>query len=278
MPKKLYFITTEIIPFANISSLAEFSTKVPLFLQENGHDIRTVIPKYGYVSERKYILREVIRLREIPFVFKGADHVTSAKSAFIPKTRVQVYFLEDEFWFKPLTNLVYKSKNGRILADNNERFGYYSKAVLSTLPHLFWAPDIFICNGWQSALVPGLFKKHFDGINQFYKKIQTVLIIHELNEYVNISRKDLNDMEVPIHEALKGDSLNVYDVASFSADHIIIVDKKEDEISEKLLKSPGISANKEKLSVIKYKYSDDDLPDFIDVADQLDKIIKKVSS
>ena len=278
MPKKLYFITTEIIPFANVSSLAEFSTKVPLFLQENGHDIRTIIPKYGYVSERKYILREVIRLREIPFVFKGVDHVTSAKSAFIPKTRVQVYFLEDDFWFKPLTNLVYKSKNGRILADNSERYGYYSKAVLSTLPHLFWAPDIFICNGWQSALVPGLFKKHFDGINQFYKKIQTVLIIHELNDYVNISRKELNDMEVPIHESLKGDSLNVYDVASFSADHIIIVDKEEDEISGKLLKSPGIKANKEKLSVIKYKYSDDDLPDFIDVADQLDKIIKKVSS
>jgi len=174
--------------------------------------------------------------------------------------------------------LVYKSKNGRILADNNERYGYYSKAVLSTLPHLFWAPDIFICNGWQSALVPGLFKKHFDGINQFYKKIQTILIIHELDEYVNISRKDLNEMEVPIHDSLKGDSLNVYDVASFSADHIIIVDKKEDEISEKLSKSSGISANKEKLSVIKYKYSDDDLPDFIDVADQLDKIIKKVSS
>ena len=276
MPKKLYFITTEIMPFANVSSLAEFSTKVPLFLQENGHDIRTIIPKYGYVSERKYILREVIRLREIPFVFKGVDHVTSAKSAFIPKTRVQVYFLEDEFWFKPLTNLVYKSKNGRILADNNERYGYYSKAVLSTLPHLFWSPDIFICNGWQSALVPGLFKKHFDGINQFYKKIQTVLIIHELNEYVNISRKDLNDMEVPIHDSLKGDSLNVYDVASFSADHIIIVDKKEDKISEKLLKSSGISANKEKLSVI--KYSDDEEPDFIDIADQLDKVIKKVSS
>ena len=135
-----------------------------MFLQENGHDIRTIIPKYGYVSERKYILREVIRLREIPFSFKGIDHVTSAKSALIPKTRVQVYFLEDEFWFKPLTNLLYKSKNGRVLADNAERYGYYSKAVLSTLPHLFWSPDIFICNGWQSAMIPGLFKKFFEGI------------------------------------------------------------------------------------------------------------------
>ena len=276
MPKKLYFITTEIIPFANVTSLADFSTKIPLFLQEYGHDIRTIIPKYGYVSERKYILREVIRLREIPFVFKGDEHVTSAKSAFIPKTRVQVYFLEDEYWFKPLTNLVYKSKNGRVLADNAERYGYYSKAVLSTLPHLFWAPDIFICNGWQSALIPGLFKKHFEGINQFYKKIQTVLIIHELNDYSNISRKELEDMEVPIHKSLEGDSLNVYDVASFSADQIIIIDKQEEVISEKLLNYAGIAKNKEKLSII--KYSDDEMPDFIDIANQLDKIIKNIPS
>ena len=76
--------------------------------------------------------------------------------------------------------------------------------------------------------------------------------------------------------SLKGDSLNVYDVASFSADHIVVIDKKEDEISERLLKYSGISANKEKLSVI--KYSDDEMPDFIDIADQLDKIIKKISS
>lgn len=276
MPKKLYFITTEIIPFANVTSLADFSTKIPLLLQENGHDIRTIIPKYGYVSERKYILREVIRLREIPFQFKGEDHVASAKSAFIPKTRVQVYFLEDEYWFKPLTNLVYKSKNGRILADNSERYGYYSKAVLSTLPHLFWAPDIFICNGWQSAMIPGLFKKHFEGINQFYKKIQTVMVIHDLNEYATIKREDLENAEVPIHESLKGNSLNIYDVASFTADHIIVIDKPGDVISDKLLNQDGISANKEKLSVI--KYSENEMPDYVKIAEQMDKIIKKLSS
>ncbi len=174
MPKKLYYLTTEITPFANVSPLAEFSAKVPLALQGKGHDIRTIIPKYGYVSERKYILREVIRLREIPFEFDGEEQVASAKSAFIPKTRVQVYFLEDDYWFKPLTNLIYKSKNGRVLSDNGERYGYFAKAVLSTLPHLFWTPDIFICNGWQSAMVPGMFKKHFDGINEFYENIKTL--------------------------------------------------------------------------------------------------------
>ena len=274
MPKKLYYLTTEIVPFANVTPLADFSTRVPLALQEKGHDIRTIIPKYGYVSERKYILREVIRLREIPFEFNGQNKVASAKSAFIPKTRVQVYFLEDSHWFKPLTNLVYKSKNGRILADNGERYAYFAKAVLSTLPHLFWTPDIFICNGWQSALVPGMYKKHFEGISDFYKKIKTAMVIHDHNEYSDISRKDLEVAEVPIHKSLKGNTLNIFDVGSFEADSIIILDKPSEKISEKLLKQPGISANKKKVSVI--NLSDDESPDYKDIADKMEQILNKI--
>ena len=275
MSKKLYYLTTEIIPFANVTPLAEFSTRVPLFLQEKGHDIRTIIPKYGYVSERKYILREVIRLREIPFQFNGHEEVASAKSAFIPKTRVQVYFLESDHWFTPLTNLVYKSKNGRVLSDNGERYGYFSKAVLSTLPHLFWSPDIFICNGWQSAMVPGIFKRHFEGINEFYENIQTVMVIHDLNEYSEVSRKDLEMAEVPIHDSLKGKMLNVFDVASFDADSIIIFDKPSAPISKTLFNQPGMKANKKKISVI--KWSDDEMPDYQAIADEMDKILKKLS-
>ena len=94
MGLKLFFLTTEITPFANATSLADFSANVPLLLQAKDHDIRNMHPKYGFISERKFILREVIRLREIPFVFDGKDQMTSAKSAFIPRTRVQVYFLE----------------------------------------------------------------------------------------------------------------------------------------------------------------------------------------
>ena len=124
MSKKLFYLTTEITPFANVTHLGDFSINIPLQLQEKGHDIRTIIPKYGYVSERKYILREVIRLREIPFEFGKENVIASAKSAFIPKTRVQVYFLEDTKRFKPLTNLIYKAKNGRVISDIHERFAF----------------------------------------------------------------------------------------------------------------------------------------------------------
>ena len=276
MPLKLYYLTTEITPFANPTSLGDFSVHVPFALQEKGHDIRTIIPKYGYVSERKYILREVIRLREIPFEFAGEQKICSAKSAFIPKTRVQIYFLEDEYWFTPLTNLVYKSKNGRVLGDNAERYAYFSKAVLATLPHLFWSPDIFICNGWQSAMVPGIFKAQFEGIDDiFYKQIRTVMVIHDLDEYANISRDDFRLAEIPINSKLKGNILNIYDVASYDTDAIIIFDKPGKNISKSLLKQPGIKANKKKVSII--KWSDDEVPDYGSISDQMDNILSKLS-
>jgi starch synthase len=275
MSKKLYFLTTEIVPFADVTSLADFSTKIPLALQEKGHDIRTVIPKYGYVSERKYILREVIRLREIPFTFNGEDRVASAKSAFIPKTRVQVYFLEDDEWFKPLTNLIYKSKNGRVLADNGERYGFFAKAVLSTLPHLFWSPDIFICNGWQSAMVPGMYKKHFDGISDFYKNIQTVMIIHEIDEYCKVSRFDLEKAGVPVHKSLKGDDIDLYDLASYDATAIIIMDKPSKNISKELLKQKSLKENKKKITVL--TYSDDEIPNYLELGNQIEEVLKKLS-
>ena len=276
MSKKIYFSTTEIIPFANVSNLAGFSTSVPLHLQEIGHDIRTILPKYGFISERKYILREVIRLREIPFEFRGEEEIASAKSAFIPKTRVQVYFLENEYWFKPLTNLLYKSKNGRVLIDNIERYAYYSKAVISTLPHLFWVPDIFVCNGWQSALIPAIYKQEFEGINEFYEDIKTILVIHDLDEYSAAKKSDIIDVGVNVPSKLKGNSLNIYDISSYSADAILIIDSPGDKISSKLLKKTAFKDNKKKVTIFEEK--NDENIDYNSVTKALDQIISKLTS
>ena len=276
MSKKIYFSTTEIIPFANVSSLAEFSTIVPLNLQGLGHDIRTILPKYGFISERKYILREVIRLREIPFEFCGEQEVASAKSAFIPKTRVQVYFLENENWFKPLTNLLYKSKNGRILIDNPERYAYFSKAVISTLPHLFWVPDIFVCNGWQSALIPAIYKSEYEGINEFYNNIKTVLIIHDLDEYSLADKTELISFGLEIPPNLRGGKINLYDVASYSADAILILDKPGVKISSKLLKKTAFKDNRNKVTVFEQK--DIENVDYESMTKSLNQIISKLTS
>jgi len=242
-------------------------------LQEKGHDIRTIIPKYGFISERKYILREVIRLREIPFEFAGEEHIASAKSAFIPKSRVQIYFLEDDQWFKPLTNLLYKSKNGRVLSDNGERYGFFGKAVLATLPHLFWTPDIFMCNGWQAAFIPGLYKEFYEG-KEFYKKIKTVMAVHDFNDYAVMNRKDVELAGIKVPKTSKGDAINLYEVAAHYADKIVVFDRPSDKISEKLLKLPGVQAHKKKITKIAIK--DDESPDYYTISDKLEQVFLKL--
>ena len=231
-----------------------------------------MIPKYGFVSERKYILREVIRLREISFEFNGEEVITSAKSAFIPKTRVQVYFLENTKWYKSLTNLLYKAKNGRILADNDERYGYFSKAAIAILPHLFWKPDVVICNGWQSAFVPLIYQQIYDK-KDFYGKIKTVLTVHSVDEYCEFSRKSYEKAGVTLPDSIKGNTVNCYEAAAPFADLIVAVDSPENDVTAKLMKLPGIKAHKEKL--VSISLDDEESPDFNATATALNEVLTK---
>ena len=256
MSLKLYYFTTEIAPFANTSHLSKFSVDVPLSLQTAGNEVRTILPKYGFVSERKYILREVIRLREIPFVFNGEDEIVSAKSAFIPKTRVQVYFLENNIWFKPLSNLLYKAKNGRVLPDNDERYSYFSIAALATLPHLFWKPDVIICNDWQNATVPMIYNQVYRS-REFYEDIKTVLIVHNFDEHCTYNRFVYDKIGVSIPKKITGDKVNCYEAAADDVDLIISLDSPSNNITKKLLDLPLVKSNKKKLISIKIEDGED---------------------
>ena len=276
MSLKIFYLTTEIIPFANTSSLADFSAKVPLLLQNKENDIRTIIPKYGYVSERKYILREVIRLREIPFDFGEENVITSEKSAFIPKTRVQVYFLEDDKRFKPLTNLIYKAKNGRVLTDNDMRFAYFSKASLAILPHLFWRPDVLWCNDWQSALVPAFYKQHYTN-DEFYAGMKSVLVVHNYeNEFLAISRNTFKNAGLEEPASMKKGEVNAYEAAAEYVDLIIAIDSPNNQVSKKLLELPAIKKGKSKVLTI--KTTDDESPDYDKVAARIDDRLQKLFS
>ena len=276
MPLKIFYLTTEIIPFANTSSLADFSAKVPLLLQNKENDIRTIIPKYGYVSERKYILREVIRLREIPFEFGEENVITSAKSAFIPKTRVQVYFLEDDKRFKPLTNLIYKAKNGRVLTDNDMRFAYFSKASLAILPHLFWRPDVLWCNDWQSALVPAFYKQHYTN-DEFYAGMKSVLVVHNYEkEFLAISRNTFKNAGLEEPASMKKGVVNAYEAAAEYVDLMIAIDSPNNQVSKKLLELPAIKKGKSKVLTI--KTTDDESPDYDKVAARIDDRLQKLFS
>ena len=136
---KIYYLSSEIDPFSNTYSLATFSKQFNTILNDYKHiDIRLIQPKYGYISERKYILREVIRLKDLRINFNKKDHIVNLKSAFIPNSRVQLYFMEHKKYFSEIPELLYKSRNGRLYQNNHEKFSFFTKTVIESLDKLFW--------------------------------------------------------------------------------------------------------------------------------------------
>ena len=232
MVKKLFYINSEMEPFASVSNLGNLSVDIPLGLQDQGNDVRCLMPKYGFISERKYILREVIRLKEILFDYEDISYKCSAKSAFLPKSRLQVYFLENEKYFGDLNNLLFKAKNGRILQDNDIRFTLYSLATIKMLPNLFWFPNVIICNGWTSAMVPFLLKKLSEN-DKDLSKIKTIYLTNSLNKDVVFEPKNLPFKDGTLNEI---GALNLNQIGCAYADATIVINSDE-KISSKIMKS-----------------------------------------
>tara|TARA_X000000368_G_scaffold103187_1_gene79748 strand:+ start:5990 stop:6796 length:807 start_codon:yes stop_codon:yes gene_type:complete len=268
MTKKLFYITSEMDPFASVSHLSDLSVQIPLGLQEKGNDVRCLMPKYGFISERKYILREVIRLKEILFDFDDIDYSCSAKSAFLPKSRLQVYFLEQEDIFGELNTLLYKAKNGRFLTDNDQRFAFYSLAAIKMLPNLFWYPNVIICSGWTSALIPMLINI-LAKENKDLAKIKTIYIANSLDKDVVFNPSNLG-FNKETFSPLK--TLNLNQVGCMYADKTIIVNGEEN-ISSKLMK---LKVFKDAKNCSAVNLNIEEQTDYSPLLDAIDASIKKI--
>ena len=180
---KIYYLSSEIKPFSSTGQLASFSKEFSTTLKNyKDVDIRLIQPKYGFISNRRYILREVIRLKDLSIEFLGTNHSINLKSGFIPNTRVQVYFMEHEKYFSNASELIYKSRNGRVYSDNNEKFTFFIKAALETLKKLYWIPDYIICSNWQMSMASIMLKEMYK--NEL-KDTKIIYMIHEINDMYN---------------------------------------------------------------------------------------------
>jgi starch synthase len=94
---KILFVTSEVVPFIKTGGLADVSSALPQILQELGHQVRIVVPKYGAIDERKYKIHEVVRLKDLTTEIDKKEVVFSLRSSFLigQKTRVQIYFLDN---------------------------------------------------------------------------------------------------------------------------------------------------------------------------------------
>lgn len=150
--RKVLFISQEITPYLSETQLSKIGRFLPQGIQEKGKEIRTFMPRYGCINERRNQLHEVIRLSGMNLIIDDTDHPLIIKVASIQSARMQVYFIDNEDYFQ--RKHVISDSTGKEFEDNDERALFFARGVIETVKKLRWAPDIVHCHGWMSALVP----------------------------------------------------------------------------------------------------------------------------
>jgi len=178
---KILFVTSEVVPFVKTGGLADVSAALPQMLAELGHEVRIVVPKYGAVDDRKYKIHEVVRLKDLQVKIGDKDVTFSLKSCFLPgqRVRVQIYFLDNEEYFKSRNSLYADPLTGKNYPDNDERFTLLSKSVFELISKLGWEPDLIHCNDWQTGLIPAYLKTVYKN-DELFSKFKTLFTIHNL--------------------------------------------------------------------------------------------------
>ena len=246
---KIYYLCSEINPFSAASSIGSFSKEFSTILKNNKEiDIRLTQPKYGYISDRRFILREVIRLKDLSINFQGGNNIINLKSGFIPNTRVQVYFMEHEKYFKKTSELLYKSRNGRFYSDNSEKFTFFVKAAIETLEKLYWIPDYIICNNWQMSMLPIIFKTLYK--NEF-KKTKVVFMIHEINDFYNFESSIYEKLNLEYNKKHKLQNNLISGIQN--SDYVFFFNNNDSDLSNYINKNKEI---KKSLSKVKHKIID----------------------
>lgn len=156
MSKKVLFVSQEITPFVSENYMSRLGKTIPHLIQEEGNEIRAFHPKWGNINERRNQLHEVIRLSGMNIIIDETDHPLLIKVASLPSTKMQVYFIDNEDFF--LKRLATCDREGIEYTDNYERAVFYGRSVLETVKKLRWYPDVVVCQGWISSIIPFLIK------------------------------------------------------------------------------------------------------------------------
>ena len=205
---KVLFITQEITPYVSESEMSLVGRNLPQAIQEKGREIRTFMPKWGNINERRNQLHEVIRLSGMNLIIDDTDHPLIIKVASIQSARMQVYFIDNDDYFQNRLQVV--DENGVEYEDNDARAIFYARGVLETVKKLRWCPDVIHCHGWMTALAPLYIKKAYKDEPSFRDaKVVFSLYDNDFKEPFHpdfasklllkgISKKDVADLKEPV--------------------------------------------------------------------------------
>ncbi len=177
---KIFYVSPEVAPFASSEDLGDVAGALPKELKDLGHEVRMMMPNYRAVNERKYVLRDVIRLKDMSIEMDGQILRANGKSAFLPDSKVQIYFLDYKPYYDRL-NLYYEGHAHQGYVDNAERFIFFCRGCLETLKLLHWQPEIIHCNDWQTCLIPYYLKTIYRD-DPFFKSTKVLLSVHDTSQ------------------------------------------------------------------------------------------------
>jgi starch synthase len=237
---RVLFVSQEITPYLPETPLSKTARELPQAIQEKGREIRTFMPRYGCINERRNQLHEVIRLSGMNLIVDDNDQPLIIKVASIQAARMQVYFIDNEEFFQ--RKFVVTDKNKKFYADNDERMLFFCKGVIETVKKLGWSPDVIHCHGWMAALLPALIKKTYKDdplfsdskvVVSLYNDHFTETMDHRLAEKLildGIEASDVTELKDPTYE-------NLMKYAISHCDGVIVSDESVNPILTKFAKS-----------------------------------------
>ncbi|MBN1198956.1 MAG: glycogen/starch synthase [Bacteroidales bacterium] len=222
---KVLFVAQEITPYLKETPMSLIGRHLPQGIQERGKEIRTFMPRFGNINERRNQLHEVIRLSGMNLVINDADHPLIIKVASIQQARMQIYFIDNEDYF--YRKFTFRDKSNKFYADNDERTIFFARGVLETVKKLSWGPDIVHCHGWMTSLLPLYIKKAFKD-NPLFSESKVIFSLYndDFNELFHkdfgtklklsgITAKDLKHYKTPSY-------VNIMKTAIDFADGLIL--------------------------------------------------------
>ena len=234
--QKILYVTTEMFPYNEVSNMAQAVNKMALKMHHEGNDVRVFMPKFGAISERKYQLHEVIRLSGMNIIINDLDQPLIIKVASLPGERLQVYFIDNEEYFK--RKQYYTNEEGKPFEDNDERAIFFARGVIETIKKLNWVPDVVYLSGWMSVFIP-IYLKYYYKSDSYFQDTKFVLSIYNEQDVVlgdEMSQKLAFDNIVDVKAIERPTTQNFVAESMGLVDELIKGDKKLDKTLENAYK------------------------------------------
>ncbi len=262
---KVLYISHEIHPYLEKTHLGKISRELPQGIQERGKEIRTFMPRFGCINERRNQLHEVIRLSGMNLIIDNSDHPLIIKVASIQAARMQVYFIDNEEYFQ--RKAVFHDSKKKFFKDNDNRAIFFCRGVLETVKKLGWSPDLIHCHGWMSSLVPTLIKTSYKD-DPIFKDSKVVFSVYD-DEFVEELGSDFS--KKALMEGMSASDLKEIKTANWEGLMMNAVSKADAVIqgSEKIPTSIASAMKKAKKPFLEYHDQDTYIDAYSEFYDEL---------